>query len=132
MVDQSKDEGEWKAALKNMQLDVVAYDDAKKAGNEAEKKKEEWKIVEGMRRLAHIHPDVNVRKHWEESAKAFEKGDEKTKSHILGDIGKGLLILLATPFALAGVVLFGTGAIIYGVGTFIKGLGTVLTAGIFR
>jgi hypothetical protein len=132
MVDHSKDEGEWKVALKNMQLDVAAYDDAKKAGNEDEKKKEGWKIVQGMRRLADIHPDANVRKHWEEKAKAFEKGDDKAKSHILEDIGKGLLILLATPFALAGAALFGAGAIIYGLGTFVKGLGTLLTGGIFR
>jgi hypothetical protein len=47
-------------------------------------------------------------------------------------VGKGLAILLITPFALVAGVLFGAGTLVYGAGDLVKGIGTVLTGGLFR
>jgi hypothetical protein len=124
MVDLSnRDEDEmWRAALRDLQTKIAAYDTAKKNG---------YEVVKAIKHVADSHPDPQVRAHWRQKAEEFEKGDDKVKSNILLDIGKGLGILLITPFALAGAVIFGAGAIIYGVGSVIKGLGSLLTVGKF-
>jgi hypothetical protein len=130
MVDHFDDDEEtWQTALKDLQRQLVA---CKEATFDETRKEEEKKLIVGMKRVGDSHPDPKVRMHWEEKAKAFEKGNQKEKDNILEELGRGLLILLLTPFALVGAVLFGAGAIIYGVGSIIKGLGTVMTGGLLN
>jgi len=85
-----------------------------------------------MERLAEMSPDDQIRSYWSNRAVEFAAGNRDVREHILADIGRGLLILLATPFALAGVVLFAAGGIVYGAGSIVKGLGNVLTFGAFK
>ena len=48
------------------------------------------------------------------------------------DLVKGIGLITATPFALAGAAVFAAGAIIYGSGKIIIGIGQVLTLGKLR
>lgn len=60
------------------------------------------RIAEAIENLSNIHPEARIRNYWIGRAEAFVGGDGNERDHVLADIGKGLLILLATPFALAG------------------------------
>jgi len=129
MVDMSdRDEGMWKAALQDMHIKFKEYNAAKKKGKDDAE--EEKQVVKAIKRVADSHPDPQVRVHWQQRAESFQNGDDNAKTHILEDIGKGLGILLITPFALVAAVLFGAGAVIYGVGSVVKGLGNLLTGGV--
>jgi len=122
------DEENWREALRQLQGLMSQYEGAR---SETVKNRLARQIVDAMRRLGSIHPDQAVRQHWRERADAFNSADEKGKEHILADVGKGLVILLATPFLLVGAVLFAAGGILYGAGTFVKGVGRLLTGGVF-
>jgi hypothetical protein len=132
MANGNGDDERWQRELRNLQRLMAQYTGARSRGDEALSNTLAHRIVEAMQRLAQTHPDPRVREHWREKAIEFAAADETDREHILADIGKGLLILLATPFALAGGVLFAAGAIVYGVGTFVKGLGNLATGGVFR
>ena len=55
-----------------------------------------------------------MRDYRKKKTEVFLRSDETGKEHILAGVGKGLAILLITPFALAGGVLVRAGALIYG------------------
>ncbi|KAJ7058750.1 hypothetical protein C8F01DRAFT_1147103 [Mycena amicta] len=78
-----------------------------------------------MRDLAAHHPTLEDRTRWAVKADELEKAPDGEKEHILMDIGKGLGLIIALPFILAG-------GILYGVGLFVKGVGNILTGGIMR
>lgn len=110
-------------------------------------------ILHGMRKLAHIHPDPAARSEWSARSEQFAnvlsrnrelapngiplsdlaaselESNEKEKESILEGLGKGLAILLMTPFLVAGAALFASGALMYGVGKTIVGLGHLFTFG---
>jgi len=121
----------WQAALRDLQRLIEQYEAAKGRDDQEAINVLEPKIAAAMRRLSEGHPDPRVREYWKTRAENFAGGDKKEKEHILADVGKGLLILLATPFVLVGGVLFAAGGIIYGVGSVVKGLGNLLTGGMF-
>jgi hypothetical protein len=125
------DEENWQRALRNLEAQMAQYEKARADGDEALQGQLAIRIVEAMRNLSNIHPRPEMRNYWRGRADAFEVGDNTERGHILVDVGKGLLILLATPFALAGAAIFAAGAIVYGAGTLVKGLGNALTGGIF-
>ncbi|KAF8208949.1 hypothetical protein K438DRAFT_1811476 [Mycena galopus ATCC 62051] len=75
-----------------------------------------------MRKLADASDDLEKRAEWTRKADEFSKGSDDDKENMLMDIGKGLGIIVAAPFLLAGGVL-------YGVGLFAKGLGNLLSGG---
>jgi hypothetical protein len=89
-------------------------------------------IIQSMEHLAEMSPNAQVRSYWRDRAAGFAAGNRDVREHILADVGRGLLILLATPFALAGAVLFAAGGIIYGAGSIVRGLGNLLTFGVFN
>jgi len=119
---------EWRRVLRRLEGLIEMYEGA----NNALKRDLEPRIIEAMLRLAEIHPDSAVREYWGERAAAFDRADSEAKDHILADVGKGLLILLAAPFALAGAVIFAAGGIVYGAGSIVVGLGNLMTGGFFR
>ena len=124
-------EERWQEALHDLQRLMGQYEQARRSGEEALSNALAHEIVEAMQRLAEMHSDPRVRELWRIRAEEFSAADANAKDHILADIGKGLLILLATPFALVGAVLFAAGGIVYGVGSVVKGLGNALTWGLF-
>src|ERR1700728_4841263 len=124
------DEKRWQAALKSLKADLNNYEAAQKSNDESLKKKEGLNIIESMRRIGDSHPDPNMRDYWKKKAEEFTQSDETGKEHILAGVGKGLAILLITPFALVAGVLFGAGRLVYGAGDLVKGIGTVLTGGV--
>lgn len=85
-----------------------------------------------MRKAADTHDDPKVKKKMKDDAKAWENGDEKTREKMLHPFLQGLAILLVTPFALVGGVLFAAGAIIWGVGKMLVGVGDLFTWGTMR
>lgn len=121
-------EERWQRSLRNLRRQIGEYE----AATDEVKLRLAPRIVATMQELATIHDDPAVREYWAERAEAFASGNTESKGHILADIGKGLLILIATPFALVGAVLFAAGGIIYGAGSIVKGLGNLLTFGAFR
>jgi hypothetical protein len=123
------EEERWQRALRDLQRLMGRYEQAKRSGDEALSNGLAHEIVRTMQRLATMHSDPRVRELWRNRAEEFSAADADVKAHILDDIGKGLLILLATPFALVGAVLFAAGGIVYGVGSVVKGLGKVFTLG---
>src|ERR1700730_14278213 len=111
MVDLANVDGDdgkrWQVALKRLKADLNNYEAAQKSNDEGLKKKEASNIIESMQRIGDSHPDPDMRDYWKKKAEAFLRSDETGKEHILAGVGKGLAILLITPFALAGGVLVG-------------------------
>lgn len=89
-------------------------------------------IVTTMRRIGDAYPEGETRREWHGRANDFERSDPEEREHILMPLAKGLGILIATPFALAGGIIFAAGAIVYGAGKTVMGLGQLLTGGVFR
>jgi hypothetical protein len=120
-------EENWERALRNLEQLMAQYEASQEVSDELVQR-----VVQALRLLSEIHPDPRVRNHFRGRAEAFASGNAKDRKHILADVGKGVLILLATPFALVGAVLFAAGTIVYGAGMFVKGVGSLLTGGMFR
>jgi hypothetical protein len=76
-----------------------------------------------MRDLAASHNDPQVQAYWNRRATEFERAPDSDKKAILMDIGRGLAILIAAPFAIAGAILMGTGMLIKAGGSFLSAVG---------
>jgi len=126
---ESADEEVWKASLDDLEKQMVVYESISKRGDDKATEAEAEKVAAAIRNVGDSHTDPKVRQEWYEKADKFAKADSSERVTLFDDIGKGLLILLATPFALAGAAVFAAGAILYGTGMLVKGLGNVLTGG---
>ncbi|KAF7378156.1 MFS general substrate transporter [Mycena sanguinolenta] len=115
-------EEEWQALLQLLRKSLKQYNRAKTANDQAAMKKLAKEIEEIMRKLADSHSDSAEQAEWTRRANEFSKASDAGKENMLLDIGKGLGIIIAAPFILAGGVLYGTGL-------FVKGLGNLLTGG---
>ncbi|KAJ7671847.1 hypothetical protein B0H17DRAFT_1084809 [Mycena rosella] len=116
-------EEEWQEMLSKLKKKLRRYEQAKKRGDEETIKRLVREIGQLMSSLADGHSDPEVRAEWTRKANNFEKAPEEAKEHMLLDIGKGLGIIVASPFLVAG-------GILYGVGLFAQGVGNLLTGGI--
>ncbi|KAJ7139122.1 hypothetical protein C8R44DRAFT_727231 [Mycena epipterygia] len=116
-------EEEWQEVLSQLKRKLRKLKKYKEQGRHEAAIKRLLREIEGlMRKLAQNHPDPKVRAEWTRKADEFNKASEREKENMLLDIGKGLGIIIVSPFLLPGGVL-------YGVGLFTKGLGNLLTAG---
>jgi len=125
---------EWKSKLADLQALLQQYQCERARADlaPAERARMDAQIADVMRGLSEQHTDPMVKTYWCQRAYAFAMGTDKEKDTILDGVGRGLLILLATPFAVAGAVIFAAGSIVYGTGTLIAGIGTLLTCGRFQ
>ncbi|KAF8645916.1 hypothetical protein AX16_007490 [Volvariella volvacea WC 439] len=80
------------------------------------------RIVAAMRAVAQSDPDTNRGRRMADEANELEKSDENKGLEILKNIGIGIGVIIAIPFAV-------TGAVLYGVGSILKGIGGLLTFG---
>ncbi|EDR07805.1 uncharacterized protein LACBIDRAFT_294456 [Laccaria bicolor S238N-H82] len=116
---------EWNKALKNLDNKMAAYRRVQAAGNgnvkEMDRAAED--IASAMDHMANQHPDPRVKAEYRTKAKELRASTGGQRDTILEDIGKGLLILLTTPFALVGAILGTVGQILNGVGSILRGLG---------
>ncbi|KAJ6509694.1 hypothetical protein DFH09DRAFT_1183051 [Mycena vulgaris] len=115
-------EEEWQQSRAKLQKKLRQYNRAKKRGDEETVKRLMRELPGDMRGLGEGHRDPNVCAEWIMKAEDFEKASEEDKENMLLDIGKGLGIIIVSPFLLVGGVL-------YGVGLFAKGLGNLFTGG---
>ncbi|KAJ7159558.1 hypothetical protein C8R46DRAFT_1108595 [Mycena filopes] len=115
-------EEKWQEMLAKLQKLLKKYDRAKKRGDEEAMKRLATDIEASMRAMADTHPDPAVKAEWTTKADDFGKAPDDAKDNMLLDIGKGLALIVASPFMLAGGVL-------YGVGLLTKGLGNLFTGG---
>lgn len=99
-------EVEWKTKLKQLEKKIRKYNRSKNGPSEASD------IVESMRDLSTSHPDPQVQAYWNQRADAFEKAPDADRKSILLDVGRGLAILIAAPFAIVGALLIGTGMLL--------------------
>ncbi|KAJ6531673.1 hypothetical protein DFH09DRAFT_1326430 [Mycena vulgaris] len=95
-----------------LQKKLRQYNRAKKRGHE-ETVKRRMREIPG---LGEGHSDPEVHAEWIRKAEAFETASEEDKQNMLLDIGKGLGIIIVSPFLLAGGVLYGVGLFIIGLG----------------
>ena len=125
----SADEAVWKASLDDLRNQMVVYENISKRGDDRATEAEAQRVAAAIRNVGDSHTDPKVRQEWHAKAENFSKAAPSERATLFDDIGTGLLILLATPFALAGAAIFAAGAILYGTGMVVKGLGNVLTGG---
>ncbi|KAF8211687.1 hypothetical protein K438DRAFT_2011183 [Mycena galopus ATCC 62051] len=112
-------EEEWKEKLQKLEGKIRKYNWMKRG--------DETAIVKSMRDLAASHNDPQVQAYWTRRANEFEKAPDPDKKAILKDIGRGLGILIAAPFAIAGAVLIGTGMLLKAGGNFLTGSSSKFT-----
>ena len=125
----SPEEETWVASLDSLKRQMVIYENISKGGDNRMAEAEAQKVVAAMRKVGDSHTDPKVRKEWYGKADKFANASSSERAGLFDDIWKGLLILLATPFKLAGAILFAAGEILHGTGMLVKGLGNVLTGG---
>ncbi|KAF8603615.1 hypothetical protein BDV93DRAFT_606615 [Ceratobasidium sp. AG-I] len=118
--------------LKGLAVEPTARDEARSHNDTAAVHSIEIKIAATMRSLGDAYPDEKSKREWREKADAYEQGNDAEKEHIPMPLAKGLGILIATPFAVAGGAIFAAGAIVYGAGKTVEGLGNTLTGGAFQ
>jgi hypothetical protein len=127
----STEEETWKASLDDLKKQMELYEVALKNGDDRKTEEEARKTVASIRNVGDSHTDPRVKKEWHEKAEKFSKASPSKRVTLFDDVGKGLIILLATPFMLAGSAVFAAGSILYGAGLVVRGLGNVLTEGFF-
>jgi hypothetical protein len=130
----SNNEGEEAVRERLTELNVL-FDqraDAVRQGDQATVDSIEVKIVVTMRKVGDAYPDNESKSEWYKQAELFESGSSEEKEHILMPLTKGLGILIAAPFAVAGGAIFAAGGILYGAGKTIQGVGNLLTGGMLQ
>ncbi|KAF7331634.1 6PF2K domain-containing protein [Mycena kentingensis (nom. inval.)] len=109
------EEAEWQTKLDTLERKLTQYNKKPRARDEAA-------ILSSMRDLEKSHPDPEVQKYWAQRAEDFENAsDENDKLHIVKDVAKAIGVLIAAPFAIAGMILIGTGQLLKVSGNWISG-----------
>lgn len=107
-------DAEWQAKLKKLQKKIRKYNWTRRG--------DETAIVAAMRDLAASHTDAEVRAYWTRRAAEFEAApDADKRSAVLGDVGRGLAVLIAAPFAIAGGILLAAGMLVKAGGDLLTG-----------
>ncbi|KDN46679.1 hypothetical protein RSAG8_04059, partial [Rhizoctonia solani AG-8 WAC10335] len=106
--------------------------DATNLGDEEQVKALDQQIVSAMHSVGDAYPDEESKDAWHTKASQYESSSTEGKVNILMPLAKGLGILIATPFAVAGGAIFAAGGILYGAGKTIQGVGNILTGGVFN
>lgn len=119
-------EVEWNEALQHLEKKMVIYQQAKMRGNDQEIGGAAEDVALAMEDVAAKHPDLKSKKEYRAKADKIRKSTGDNRDAVVEDIGKGLLVLLTTPFALAGAILGGVGQVLGGVGSMLRGLGKVV------
>ncbi|KIJ90408.1 hypothetical protein K443DRAFT_14375 [Laccaria amethystina LaAM-08-1] len=116
-------EVEWTEALQHLEKRMVIYRHAKTGDNDQEIGGAAEDVALAMEDVAAKHPDAKVKKAYRTKAAKIRKSTGDNRDAVVEDIGKGLLVLLTTPFALAGAILGGVGQVLGGVGSMLRGWG---------
>ena len=119
-------EVEWNEALQHLGKKMVIYREVKMRGNDQEIGGTAEDVALAMEDVATKHPDPKFTKVYRRKADKIRKSTGDNRDAVVEDIGKGLLVLLTTPFALAGAILGGVGQVLGGVGSMLRGLGKVV------
>lgn len=106
--------------------------DAQNRGDVGAVKEIDEQIVVTMRSVGDAYPDDESTAAWYAKADQYHSSNAEEKENILMPLAKGLGILIATPFAVAGGAIFAAGGILYGAGKTIQGVGNLLTGGVFH
>ncbi|KAJ7283251.1 hypothetical protein C8J57DRAFT_1291922 [Mycena rebaudengoi] len=106
-------EEEWQRQLQRLQRRIRKYNWTKRGDEQA--------IADDMRGLATRHTDPRVQAYWNQRADEFEKAPEADKMALLADVARGLAILIAAPFAIAGGILVAVGSMLKASSNFLIG-----------
>ncbi|KAF8161655.1 hypothetical protein B0H34DRAFT_388715 [Crassisporium funariophilum] len=117
-------EARWKDSLGDIQKQMVIYRQAAASGDKHAIDDAVESVASAMEEVADAHYDPKVKAKWEKKAREFRASPGKRDS-ALREMGRGALILLATPFALAGAFIYGIGMMCSGVGSVLKGVGSL-------
>ncbi|KAJ6594725.1 hypothetical protein B0H19DRAFT_913066, partial [Mycena capillaripes] len=109
-------EEEWQRKRANLDKKFKKYQRAKERGDTAKAKKLEYELWQDMLSLAASHSDPAVRAEWKKKAEDFIRAAETGDESMVMDIAKGLGLVVAAPFILAGTALYGVGLLTKGLG----------------
>ena len=126
--DTSSAERAWTRTANSLQRKLKKAEKSKGKGSGVDARD----IINTMLKLASLHSDPLVRNEITDHAKRLENANDQERENMFKDLVKGIGLITATPFALAGAAVFAAGAIIYGSGKIIIGIGQVLTLGKLR
>ncbi|KIJ31099.1 hypothetical protein M422DRAFT_186400 [Sphaerobolus stellatus SS14] len=111
-------ERRWKDGVEKIERKVLEYQEVINRGaTPTEKECAAENVAGAMEEVAELHTDPNVREYIKREAKTEEERDS-----LLMDIGKGINLLLMTPFVLVGAVLMAAGMLFEGVAKIVKGI----------
>ncbi|KIJ40540.1 hypothetical protein M422DRAFT_82927, partial [Sphaerobolus stellatus SS14] len=116
---------QWKTGVEKIERKMIEYREVvDRSGSPTEKAGAAENVATAMEEAAESHTDPKVKKYLKKKAIKFReaKTDEERDS-VLMDIGKGISLLLMTPFALVGAALLAAGMILDGVAKIAKGIG---------
>jgi len=119
-------EVEWNETLQHLGKKMAIYRQAKMGGNGQGIGGAAEDVALAMEDVATKHRDLKFKKVYRAKADKIRKSTGDNREAVVEDIGKGLLVLLTTPFALAGAILGGVGQVLGGVGSMLRGLGKVV------
>ncbi|KAF9075018.1 hypothetical protein BDP27DRAFT_1316345 [Rhodocollybia butyracea] len=101
---------------------IDAYKTARSQNRDEETmKRNQENVLRLMSEVADAAPDPKVKAHYKDKATKFLKASStKEKDRVLHEIGKGLIIILSAPFAIAAAALYTTAGILQGTGHLLK------------
>ncbi|KZT02186.1 uncharacterized protein LAESUDRAFT_625977, partial [Laetiporus sulphureus 93-53] len=108
---------QWQAALHQAEDGMRAYNAARQAGDAQGEAAAITHIPTLLRAAGDQHPDPQVQADLYERARRFAEASQEERDAMVHPFLQGLGLLVATPFLLAGGVLFGVGKLVQGVGS---------------
>lgn len=108
-------------ALKEAQGALVRYEKAQAAGDNAAKASAAEEVPRAYRGAAEHAPDAQKADEHRRTADEWAGASDAKRGAMLHPLLKGVLVLLALPFAVAGGAVYGAGVLLMGIGDVLTG-----------
>jgi len=132
LAESPTDEEQWRDAVKNLDKQMVLYKEAQGRKDEAEINGATERVAVAIENLTEKHPDPKMKQHFKAQAQTLRSASAQEKESVMKEIGKGLLVLLTTPFALISGVLLVVGELLGGLSAVLKGFGKLAKGAVYR
>ncbi|KAJ7223278.1 hypothetical protein GGX14DRAFT_427291 [Mycena pura] len=112
-------EAGWEQLEVHLKQSLKTYEQAR---DRAEIERLQGTILRLMQALAKVHPEARERRQYDAKAKEFQRAPDARKAGILVvEIGRGLGLLIASPFFIVGGALYGFGLVFRGAANLVTG-----------
>lgn len=128
---QDKNANAWRVGMVKFEQDIVAYRTMAEEHGVTRQGAQPNGTTSEMDEVVNNYRDPEVKEYLQRKVEVFKNAGTPRVVAVrpVGDVVKGLTILLCTPFALVAAVFFAAAGIIYSIGSIVKGVGSVLTFG---